>query len=310
MNAEQLLKQVLINRDLILRNNSNAHEHMEMLQTTYPHLINGEIAITLEMNKALAKLYFDSDYAGAIDISLKAIDEFKNAPYKKQLAFHMKMVAHCQLHQGEHDIAMLYLNEAIETLPQDDVSYTANKADMLYALAQVEEVKDAKSPKMAEHLLLALNLLSDDVDTVRKANCLLGLGNYYNNIDKPEQALAYFHEAIVTFEKEYLLQHMSNTYSNMGICYLQLQDYAQAELYMQKALDLRIKAGGADMLAISYSNFGRLYKLKGEYTRAIEFLTLSQKISTEIGFKQLIIKNDDLLNEIEAINNELKQPRQ
>lgn len=155
---------------------------------------------------------------------------------------------------------------------------------------------------MAEHLQQALNLLNNE-DDIRRANCLMGLGNYYNNIEQPGQALKHFHEAVATYEKQYLIQHLSNTYSNMGICYLQLQDLSEANNYMQKALDLRLKAGSPDMLAISYSNFGMLYKATEEYDKAEENLMLSQKIAEEIGFKQLIDKNDNLLNEIIRLKN-------
>ncbi len=300
MNAEQLLKQVYINRDLILRQNENAREHLDMLLNNYVHLVSGEVEITVEMNKALVKLYFDTDYVGAIDISLKTIDAFKHSAYKTQLAFHKKMVAHCNLHLGEYDIAIQYLQEAIDTLPVDDEKYAANKADMLFTMAQAEEFKDIRSEKMAAHLHEALNLLCNDVETVRKANCLVGLGNYYNNINEPAEALKYFHEAATTFENKYLIHHIANTYSNMGICYLQLKDCDKAEYYMQKALDLRMKAASPDMLAVSYTNFGRLFIAKKEYAKAREFLTLSQKIATEIGYKHLIDKNEELLNAIAA----------
>ncbi len=302
MNDEQFIKQISINRDLIVRRNETAYEHMETLVNSYAHLIEGKAEIMLEMNKALLKLYFDTDYAGAIDISLNAVEKFKNSPHKAQVAFHMKMIAHCHLHLGEYDIAMRYLEEAIKTLPTDDKDYIPNKVDMLYALAQAEEHKDVRSEKMAEHLQQALQLLSGE-DDIRRANCLMGLGNYYNNIEQPEQALKHFHEAVTTFEKEYLIQHLSNTYSNMGICYLQLQDFAETQNYMQKALDLRLKAGSPDMLAISYSNFGMLYKATEEYDKAEESLMLSQKIAEEIGFKQLIDKNNLLLNEIGRLKN-------
>ena len=302
MNDEQFLKQVSINRELIVRRNETAYEHMETLVNSYAHLIQGKAEIMLEMNKALFKLYFDTDFAGAIDISLNAVEKFKDSPHRNQLAFHMKMIAHCHLHLGEYDIAMRYLEEAITTLPTDDKDYIPNKVDMLYALAQAEEHKDVRSEKMAEHLQQALQLLSGE-DDIRRANCLMGLGNYYNNIEQPEQALKHFHEAVTTYEKEYLIQHLSNTYSNMGICYLQLQDLFGANNYMQKALELRLKAGSPDMLAISYSNFGMLYKATEEYDKAEESLMLSQKIAEEIGFKQLIDKNNLLLNEIGRLKN-------
>jgi tetratricopeptide (TPR) repeat protein len=298
MNSEQLLKQVFINRELILQQSANAHEHLEMLQREYAHLIKGEVAITLEMNKALSELYFNSDYAKAMEISIAAIERFKNSPYHTPLAFHMKMVSTCHMHLGENDLAERYLLEALETLSPDDKDYITNRADMFYSLAQAEEAKDRKSPKMADYLLQALSLLSADTDSVRKANCLLGLGNYYINIENPKEALRHFEEAVIAFEKRYLLQHMSNCYSNMGTCYLMLQDFENAEKYMQKALDLRVKSGSPDNLAISYSNFGRLYKSLHQLDKAEEFVAKSQSIAEEIGFKQLIERNNTLLDEI------------
>jgi tetratricopeptide (TPR) repeat protein len=305
MNAEQLLKQVWINRDLVLRQNENAPEHLEMLERDYAYAINAEVSIVLEMNKALIEVYFNGNYAKAMDISLAAIDKFGKYPYRNALAFHMKMVANSHMHLGQYDLAKRYLLEAIDTLsPNED--YVANKADMLYALAQNEESINPKSPQMAGYLQEALSLLEDVTDSTRKANCLMGLGNYFINVENPQEALRYFHEAVLTFEKKYLLHHMSNTYSNMGTCYLDLKDFERAEEYMQKALDLRLKTSSPDSLAISYGNFGVLYLRKGEYDKAEEFLNRSQKIAEEIGFKQLIDRNNDRLHDIGRIKAELK----
>lgn len=298
MNAEQFLKQVLINRDLVVRKNETAHEHLQMLTTSYDHLITGKAAIMLDMNKALIKLNFESDYGAAMDISLNTIEKFKHSPFKTALAFHMKMVAHCNLYLGQYDIATRYLQEAIDTLSPEEEDYTSHKADMLCALAQAEEHKDAKSAKMPEYLLAALNLLNREEDSLRKANCLLGLGNYYNNIEQPAEALKHFEQAAASFEKQYLLHHMANAYSNMGISYLQLKDYTRSHQYMQKALDIRVKADSADTLAISYSNFGRLYMLTGQLDKAEDALNTSQRIAEDIGFKQLIEKNEELFKEL------------
>ncbi|HLP51574.1 MAG TPA: tetratricopeptide repeat protein, partial [Chitinophagales bacterium] len=255
MNAEQLLKQVALNRDLITRLNKDAFEHLDTLQKDYAHVIDEESAISIELNKSLIQLCFHANYTAAIDCSLAALEKYGHSTCYKGVALHLKMVGMCHAHIGEFDLAVRYLLEALDTIGSHS---PVIRADILHVLAWTEDFKSPESIKIVHYLTEALELIRDTDDDVRKANFIMGIGNYYNNINDCEKALENFKQAAETFENKYRLAGMGNCYSNMGSCYLKLNDIANAQHYLQKSLELRLKFGSPDELGIAYYNMAVL----------------------------------------------------
>ncbi len=298
MNTDQLLEQIYINRDLMMKRNSQALAHFDMLQQTYKHLINDEVAVNLALGKSLIELNFRNNYTAALDNSIAALDKYRNLDCKDVLALHMKLIGHCYAHTGEFDLAERYLLEAMDTVPETDKNYNSHRADVLHELAMAEEFKDDTSEKIIAYLTEAIELLKDEQFAVRVANCRMGLGNAYNNMEKVQEALKNYQDAAETFENEYALLNMASAYSNIGNCYIKLKDFEQAERFHEKALQLRIKYGSHSHISISYYNMAVLYKERKEFDRSEEFLLKTLQIVEELGNKPFVKQINDELDSL------------
>lgn len=306
MNAEQLLKQVIINRGLIVRKSEDAHEHLQTLEQEYAHLINEEIALAIALNHSLVHLIFKGSYKAAIDNSLAVLDKHFNTAYKNALSFHLKMVGVCYAHLGNFDLSERYLLDAVDTVDADANPCKVTKSDIFHSLAMAQDFKDPNSIKIPHYLKLAVELLGENGEDDRMANCIMGLGNYYNNIGKPNEALEQFKKAAEAYEKNYRLNNMAGCYSNMGSCYLKLKDIVSAETYLNKALELRLKSGSPNDLAISYFNMGVLCFEKADYAQAEEYFNKVLLIAEETGNKPFIVMANDKLDELARIKNNLR----
>ncbi len=296
----------MINRGLIVRKSNDAFAHLETLENDYLRLMNDEIALAIALNHSLIYLIHHANYSAAIDNSLVAIDRFGNTRYKTALALHLKMVGECYTNMGEFDLSDRYLFEALDTIDADENANTAVKSDIYHSLAMSYDFRDPVNVNIALYLNKAIELLQDDANDERRANCIMGLGNYYNNIDNAAEALAHYKTALDVFEKKYRLASMANCYSNMGSVYLKLDDIQQADWFLNKALELRLKFGSPDELAISYFNIAMLYRHQHRFDESEEYLLKTLQILEQTGNKPFIQRVNDRLDELNKMRSEIR----
>lgn len=295
----------MINRGLIVRKSEDAHEHLQTLEQEYAHLVNEEITLAITLNHSLVHLIFKGSYKGAIDNSLAVLDKYYNTAYKNALSFHLKMVGVCYAHLGDFDLSERYLLDAIDTVDEDAKPCKVTKSDIYHSLAMAHDFKDPNSIKIPHYLNMAVELLGGNGEDDRMANCIMGLGNYYNSTERVSEALEQFKIAVAIYEKNYRLNNMAGCYSNMGSCYLKLGNIPEAESYLEKALELRLKSGSPNDLAISYFNMGVLYNEKADYTKAEEYLHKVLLISEQTGNRPFIARVNDMLDVLARVKSNL-----
>lgn len=296
----------MINRGLIIRKNDDAFSHLETLENDYLRLMDDQIALEIALNHSLVHLVHHANYSRAIDNSLAAIDRFSNTKYKNALALHLKMVGVCYSNIGDFDLGERYLLEALDTINADENPRAAAKSDIYHSLAMSYDFKDPSSSKIALYLNKAIELLDPESDAERIANCVMGLGNYYNNIHKNEESLAQYKIALEVFERLYRLGSMANCYSNLGSVYVKLNELEQGEYYLNKALELRLKFGSPDELAISYFNIAMLYKQRMQIDLCEENLLKTLQILEPAGNKPFIQRVNDRLDELNRMRSEIR----
>ncbi|HLP53123.1 MAG TPA: tetratricopeptide repeat protein [Chitinophagales bacterium] len=301
MDARQLVKQIRDNRELLVRNNQLAFEHFQMLKQNYVHLINEEVALNFALSEALYAQQARSDYRQAIDISLAALDKYKTSVFKNLVAMHMRNIGHSYAHLGEFALAEMYLVEALDNLDESEPNYKSNKALILNNLAMTCEFKAAGHEKAIDYLNQAIELLAGDNDRVKRANCLMGLGNIYNTMNNLPEALDKYRQAAGVLEGNYSLADMASAYNNMGNCYLKMQELELAESYHQKAFDLRMKLGTPYPIGVSYFNLGMVHKTRGRLEQAGEYLNRACKMIEELGDKPFLAQINKELDSLEAL---------
>lgn len=105
------------------------------------------------------------------------------------------------------------------------------------------------------------------------------------------QEAAQYEKAVIKY-REYLdllekkkddqKENFSEAYANLGICYYKLNNYSEAIVWFQKALDLQRETGDLESIANSLNNIGLNYKMRGNYDKAIEYYGQTVKIDEEL----------------------------
>lgn len=299
MNKEQLLKQLRTNHELIGRNNEHAYDHLLMLKSDYAHLADEEIELYIELNTSLAMKYFRADYEGALDNSLAAIGRFEQTAYRYLLAQHQRLAGHVYAERAEYELAEKYLFMALDNTHAGDPDYESVRALILHTLAMVHEYKCDGPEKPIAYLTEAIALLSDEIHGARRATCMMGLGNIYNEAEQIEEALKYYLQAAEVYEDRFLLADMAAAYSNIGNCYTKLVDFDRAEKYLNKSLELRLKAGSPSAISISYYNLGVLYKERGELEKASDLFLQTKEQAERSGNRQFLEMIEDEIADLQ-----------
>lgn len=298
MNAEQLITQIRDNRQLLESGNIHAVEHFYMLSSSYPHLLNEEVTLNIELSKSYLAFSINSDYRKSIDISLAVLDTYKETKHTNLLSRHMRVIGNSYAYLGEYDLAERYLLEAIDTLVPGDELYRIAKSHLLFNLAKVYEYNDKGHEKAIDYLNQSLAMLTDDSDSPRRAMCYMGLGNIYNNLNNLPEALDKYNHACHIFEARYDLSNMANAYCNIGNCYLKLEDFDRASEFQAKALQLRIKSGSPHELALSYYNLGVLYTAMRQLVPANDMLAKALHIVEELGDKPFLVQINEEMDHL------------
>lgn len=299
MTNSQFLKLLATNRELIQRNNVHAIEHLQMLKNDYGHLTDPEVALNIELNNSLLEIHFHSNHEAAINNSLRVIEKHRDCEFQNLVARHYWLIGQSLTNRGEYEKAREYLLLSLKTVvPSGD--YVVIKTDVLVGLAMNEEFENRGKGTAIRYLEEALLLLDHDDYAIRKASCLMGMGNVYLNAENVDEALKNYHAAAETYERFFDLANMAGAYSNLGTCYITLKDYAKAEKFLQKSLELRTKFGSPDHLAISYYNLAMVYNCTDRPQLAFDVLKKSKELLERSGNLHYMEGYDEILEEILA----------
>lgn len=306
MDSAVIIKQIKANREQIVRNNEAAVQAFWVLKSEYENTTNEEIKLNIALSEALYLFQAKSDYRKSIDVSQEVLQQYPGSQYKNVVAMHLRSIGQCYAYMGEFNLAERFLQEAIENLDKKHPYYNSNRALILNSMAMTCEFKGADYEKAIDYLNEAMMLLSGDNDAVKRANCLMGLGNLYNTLNNVPKALDKYLQAAEIFEEARELGNIAATYSNIANCYLKMNEFELCESYHNKALDIRMRLGAPYPLGISYYNLGAYYKVAGDYEQAYHFLHTALVLVKEVNNQPFI---DEITTELEAVDQLAKKNR-
>lgn len=299
MNTPQLLKLLDTNRELIIRSNAHAEEHFQMLRSDYSHINDEEVLLSMELSASLAEKHIHSNHSKAIENSLRVVNSYTDSPHTYYLARHYWVIGHSCVQQARHDDAEKYLLCAL----QYEVNAVDLKSDVLIALAMNEEFRcgGQGSIKAAGYLKQALGLLHEEEHVIRRAACMMGLGNVLINGGELDESLQMYQQAVAIYEQFFDLANMAAGYCNIGTNYYQRKDYDNAEKFINKSLELRLKTGSPDDLGISYYNLAILHKETGRLQSAYDLLVKTRDIERQTGHVHNLEKTEQQLQDLESL---------
>ncbi|MFM2306646.1 MAG: hypothetical protein RLZZ367_1315 [Bacteroidota bacterium] len=306
MDSDDIVRKIKLNREQIVRNNEAAIQAFWLLKNECENIVDEEIKLNITLSEALYLFQAKSDYRKSIDISQEVLERYPGSIYKNVVAMLLRNIGQCYAYLGEYDLAERFLQEAIDNLDKTDAMFNANKALILNSMAMTCEFKGADYEKAINYLNEAMMLLSGDNDAVKRANCLMGLGNLYNTLNNVPKALDKYLQAAEIFEATQELGNIAATYSNIANCYLKMNEFELCESNHNKALDIRMRLGAPYPLGISYFNLGTFYKITGDYEQAYHFLHTALALVKEVNNAPFIA---EIIEELDAVDQLAKNRR-
>ena len=124
-------------------------------------------------------------------------------------------------------------------------------------------------------------------DELEIANALHNIANAYYYLNNLQKAMMVYFEAMQKFET-LSDEGLYRSYSNIGLIYIKIGNYAESLNYGLKALKIAEKIGDRDKIAHSYNAVGSVYRKAGDFERALEFHSKSLKLAQEVGSQESI----------------------
>jgi len=147
--------------------------------------------------------------------------------------------------------------------------------------------------------------IAEEIKDLRlRARIQNNIGVVYDYLKKYDQALDAYLKTLEVFnsmpQKMQLKERsrLCSYYNNIGSIYLTREDYATAETYFLKALDIASVDNDLRQQGIIYNNFGKIYRFRKDYSKSYEYLNKSLEVRLALKEKSEITKSYVFLMEL------------
>lgn len=167
------------------------------------------------------------------------------------------------------------LSKALKILERADALAAASndpedRADVAYAYGYAYYVKGTYDLSL-QHYLEALEIYRKTGNKLGVAKSLVGQGLIQQGIDRNEEAINFFTNAIEAYEQSGDPARANPAYFNIAISQIEVREFEKALDNLQKALELSKKAGRIDVEHLSLNRIAQIHFFRGNYDRAKEF---------------------------------------
>lgn len=128
-------------------------------------------------------------------------------------------------------------------------------------------------------------------DSKAEADRLLEQGVYKYQVSQYAAAIAFYHKALVIYQKLGDLLGQGTVFNNLAEIYRILGNYIKALDYYQEALDIRQNLKDSSGLSIILNNIGSVYWNTGEYPKALYYYQQALMIADSLKIKGSILHN-------------------
>lgn len=278
------VKDSLVN---LVQNSEKPNQKIDAINALTPYLIdnpellikNAQAVLSISKNINYTNGYYHSllnlgvgycekhAYDTAISYLNEALDYFVRTKQAKPLIIGNNYLGISHESKTNYSKALWYyfqsLNLATQTQDSVYIIKTLNNIGVVYLVKN--------NYQLAEQYLVKANNLS------LKHNSQLDLTNYnlailYLEKKEYEKALQKFEMVLQSDIKSKNLKNVAETYNNIGVCYLGLNQTNTAELYLYKAFAIREKIQDENGLRNSFTDLAQLHISLNQYNKAYSFL--------------------------------------
>ncbi len=91
--------------------------------------------------------------------------------------------------------------------------------------------------------------------------------HYMNNWDSAE----FYHKQALTIRKENELDRVASSLNNLGVMFMDQEDYEEATNYYIQAMEVRQQSNDTIGVALTKTNLGLIFKKQGNYNKALDY---------------------------------------
>ena len=213
-----------------------------------------------------------------INILHKLVSGYRSIDLDKVLNYARRLAA---LTEGtEYAVLLLDAYEGIGT-----VHYFHNNLDsaIIYfnkSLEAAELMKKSRSSEknIEDRLSVLYNLMA----------------NVYNMQGQYQEAISYYFKALDVFEKYNRTQNQTITYFNIGIIYIPMANYEEAEVNLLKSETLALELSDSSYIANAKLGLSFVSTKKKDFDKALE--------EAEIAYRYYFTQEEEKLGKIEVLN--------
>ena len=283
----------------------------------------------------LGTLYLDSDIKEALKYGNQARDLSEKVNFRKGLGFARKLLGIGNAYNDNYYEADIQFKEALKSF--ESIDFKDGIANILNNLGSLNFVL-GNDTKSIEYHLKSLNVSMETKNKFRIATNLSNIGTVYSNkTATTDKAINYFlralpileeinytdgigtvtlnigeiyfnkgmYDSALTFFKTSIKMYQGTAdaavaLSYVGEIYAERNDFENAFIYHNQAVEVTEKLGAQQYLAQSLLSLAKTQRKKGDLLKAIEIYKKAQKISEEIKARQEIKKSYESLAECYA----------
>lgn len=204
----------------------------------------------------------------AFEYYLKSLKYYEEIGDKQNQAIALNNIGLLNQHLGDLSRAVDYTKRAA-AINEEIKSYyhlSTNYGNLGSAYQEMKLWDEAE-----KFLLLSLRIASDQGFVIDKARALLNLGSVYLNNSKLEKARDAFSESLQICLENDLTYGVMLNYFNMVDVFTIDGDHENAELYLDKTLQIASELGQGNIIKNVYSQKSDIYEETGRYAEALAF---------------------------------------
>jgi len=278
---------------------AKAHHHSETIDSSYYFYNNAlELAKSIDSESQIAECLFNiAIYYQETYKYNSAIEYFNNALVLYESLNKMKTVAQIKnligynyavLTEGDKAIDYYFKSLILCRKLKDKAGVAYNYTDIGNLYYENENYDFAK-----KYYNDALNIYIKLKDTLGISSTYTNLANAITDSDNTSSGVDFYFESIKLQEFIKDTEGIALNYNNIGDYYMNLNNYNDANIYFNKALEKITELNNSeDLKALIYSNLSDLENSVGNFGKAIFYGNKSLEISNKLGL--LDIKKDDL----------------
>lgn len=169
------------------------------------------------------------------------------------------------------------LNLSKKTYDSAYILKSLNNIGVIYLIKNEYNLSE-KYLKLAYQIAVNLNSELSLID--------YNLASIYLEKKEYKNALQKFENVLEDDLKSNNLKNIAETYDNIGVCYLNLNQLTIAESYLNKAFEIREEINDENGLRNSFTDFAELFIVNKQYSKALSFLNKALAIAKKTENKQ------------------------